>query len=679
MADQQRRPGALEFRSFSGESVQSTRSAATMPFPDLPSPRAGEIPPALSPLDALAMQGRLLAKRFEQENKNGRRMSRLAPLTIQNEFGNRSGYFSSLTSSAVASPEEDILPISPGLPQVSPRAVGSADRHKSFYPQFDEPESQPEPPLPARNPLRTIGEGSAVPSSLKAGYFDIPRSQSPDAAASTRRPGPNNGNISRSDTSRTYPPPPGATKKQQSYDSLRTGQQQQNGLLPPKSSSLRDRSRDRSPKPSPSVRSVPGDSSDEVEAMSLSGSYDSLQARNMSTSSIFRSHSPYTPLSNPSAPRSPSLSSDMSNAPLPRPAFNFSRPMSSAGRPSLDARRTDLPMRQASDESALTRPSFDSIPPRQDSIETPDTNYGGEVVHTPISMTSEDFRRSGDFNKEPVPAPSYTYTKFNLPRGRKLDRQSIGIEDFLNQQITWDDGAKNDTARPMSPQSPPRTSEKEVEQMSPRRKISTERSPPSVTSSDKTIRAKPEETKEISAQEHCDKGLELHEAGELMKSTYHLRLAARAGLPEAMFWYGLACRHGWGMRVNQAEALQWLRKAVDSGQLEVAEDEDHTKHGQPADNVKRKKHRAQYAVAIYELGKCYMNGWGASVDKPLALRCYEIAGNWGDADALVEAGYCYAEGVGCKKDMKKAARFYRAAEAKGVSMVGNSWQGATCI
>jgi TPR repeat protein len=165
-------------------------------------------------------------------------------------------------------------------------------------------------------------------------------------------------------------------------------------------------------------------------------------------------------------------------------------------------------------------------------------------------------------------------------------------------------------------------------------------------------------------------GLELHEAGELLKSTYHLRLAARAGLPEAMFWYGLACRHGWGMRVNQSEALQWLRRAVDSGQLEVADDE-----AQPGttDLTKKKQHRAQYAVAIYELGKCYGNGWGAPQDKSLALRCYEIAGNWGDADALVEAGYCYAEGVGCKKNMKKAAKFYRAAEAKGVSMVGNSW------
>ena len=194
-----------------------------------------------------------------------------------------------------------------------------------------------------------------------------------------------------------------------------------------------------------------------------------------------------------------------------------------------------------------------------------------------------------------------------------------------------------------------------------------------MASSNTTIRGIPTSHDNMSAQDHCDKGIELHEKGEYMKSTYHFRLAARHGNAEAMFWYGLACRHGWGMRENKTEAFNWLRKAVDSGHLEVAEDEDLAKHGQSTDFGKKKQHKAQYAVAIYELGKCYMNGWGARQDKSLALRCYEIAGNWGDADALVEAGYSYAEGVGCRKDMKKAAKFYRAAEAKGVSMVGNSW------
>jgi TPR repeat protein len=68
-----------------------------------------------------------------------------------------------------------------------------------------------------------------------------------------------------------------------------------------------------------------------------------------------------------------------------------------------------------------------------------------------------------------------------------------------------------------------------------------------------------------------------------------------------------------------------------------------------------------------------MNGWGIQQDRALALRCFEIAGNWGDADALAEAGFCYSEGHGCKKDLKKAAKFYRAAAAKGMNMTGNSW------
>lgn len=136
------------------------------------------------------------------------------------------------------------------------------------------------------------------------------------------------------------------------------------------------------------------------------------------------------------------------------------------------------------------------------------------------------------------------------------------------------------------------------------------------------------------------------------------------------------------MKCNEAEGVAWLQKAVDSAQLEVAEDEDliarasatatSSTNGVP-DDVERKTHKAQFALSVYELGVSYMNGWGVAQDRALGLRCFEVAGNWGDADALAEAGFCYAEGLGCKKDLRKAARFYRAAERKGMSMAGNSW------
>ncbi|KAH7123787.1 hypothetical protein B0J11DRAFT_321558 [Dendryphion nanum] len=694
MVNRPDRPGGLEFRSntsipppnrptgleFRSHSFDPPNNGSNLSLCDLPSPRTGEVPPALSPLDALALQGRLLAKRFEQENKAGRRISRLAPLTIQNEFGNRSGYFSSLSNSSVNSPVDDVPPISPNPYSSSPREQVSGERHKSFYPQFGGDESPYDQPLPVRTNLTPIGETQSFRSGPQD-YFGIPRSHSPEQVEpriGLQEATPVSPNMPRSNSQ----PFVGRTKKQASYDSLSVRPHQQPGLLPPRSpSSLRDQSRNRSPRKSPSVRSVPGDSSEETDMTSLNESFESLQAKNLSpSSSMSRSHSPFTPFGNHSMARSPSQSSEYSNTQLPRPAFNFSRPLSrsSISRPSIDVKSSmeNIPMRQASDESSYMRPSmdrsFDSLPRRQDSAESPITNYANDVVHTPVSMTSEDFRRSTDFSSM---APTYTYSKFTLPRGRKLDRKSIGIEDFLNTTIGWDQPKhKNANARPPSPESPPRSFDQERRHgQSFSRNASLDKSAPSLTSSNSTIRARNDATGEVTAQEHCDKAIALHEAGEFMKSTYHFRLAARAGLPEAMFWYGLACRHGWGMRENKSEALQWLRRAVDSGQLEVADDEDLSKHGEAPDYLKRKQHRAQYAVAIYELGKCYMNGWGAAQDKPLALRCYEIAGNWGDADALVEAGYCYAEAVGCKKDMKKAARLYRAAEAKGVSMVGNSW------
>jgi len=148
-----------------------------------------------------------------------------------------------------------------------------------------------------------------------------------------------------------------------------------------------------------------------------------------------------------------------------------------------------------------------------------------------------------------------------------------------------------------------------------------------------------------------------------------------------MLLYALACRHGWGMRANQEEGVEWLRKAIEGSGLEVVDVEAQvsaasarTPKADPvAEAAERRKRKAQFALAIYELGISYMNGWGCPKEKPLAVRCFEVAGNWGDCDALAEAGYCYTQGVGCRKDLKKAAALYRKAADGGMSMAGNSW------
>lgn len=131
---------------------------------------------------------------------------------------------------------------------------------------------------------------------------------------------------------------------------------------------------------------------------------------------------------------------------------------------------------------------------------------------------------------------------------------------------------------------------------------------------------------DMTAEEHVTKAVALHENGSLNESTYHLRHAARQGHPTGMLLYALACRHGWGMRPNQREGVEWLRKAAESAGLEIADDEDQMKGGKNVDVVERKTRKAQFALSIYELGVSHMNGWGVEQDKTLALRCFEIAG-----------------------------------------------------
>ena len=63
----------------------------------------GDIPPALSPLDAFAAQGRLLAKQLDDSNRDGRRVSRLPPLTIASSLAQaRPGFSRSGSAEAPA-------------------------------------------------------------------------------------------------------------------------------------------------------------------------------------------------------------------------------------------------------------------------------------------------------------------------------------------------------------------------------------------------------------------------------------------------------------------------------------------------------------------------------------------------------------------------------------------------
>ncbi|OLN88685.1 Protein DSF2 [Colletotrichum chlorophyti] len=671
----------------------------------LRSPRlhvAGEAPPELSPLDAFAMQSRLLARQLQAAaNGDGRRMSRLPPLTTESPLvvQGRSDYFRSMSNDSGS--EETPLPElqNPGLglrTEVEDPYFSEKDRPKSVHPRMSRIPPTPDEgiPLPTQ-PLPEMIRGRALDSTAEDRddtLFGARREQSPTPMENPSSDNHLQASPPRKDRSLPLPSPA------RSRENSLTGSPGKpnghffdgNGLAPPRPNFV-----------TRSSSSMSSHHENTLDDYTMSYSVQSLPPRKLSSASGYAQSTMSPGLGPGSFQRSPSVCSDAS-MPLPRPSFNFSRPMSRAGTPGLET-----PTRQASSDS---QPSF--------------MFANDDSANTPVSMNSEGFPENA--HDDGKGAPSYIYSKYSLPRGKSIQRSvpldpavqpsdtealrhgappspptrpsssanSGALEDLNLAKPSLDSGkpsvdrdgpAPQPSPNPSRPSTESRASEEDSRGRtltSPTHEaLARGQTAVSTATSDSNSTAKAPRSlasgaltaSDMTAEEHLAKGIECHENGSVKESTYHLRHAAKGGNPTGMLLYALACRHGWGMRPNQREGVEWLRKAAECASLEIADDEDHVKEGKFVDAMERRTRKAQFALSIYELGVSHMNGWGIEQDKALALRCFEIAGSWGDVDALAEAGFCYAQGVGCKKNLKKAAGFYRQAEAKGMSMVGNSW------
>ncbi|EHK15762.1 uncharacterized protein TRIVIDRAFT_38220 [Trichoderma virens Gv29-8] len=684
------RPSLLDLRSHSANSAASSSRP-------LRSPRlhvAGEAPPELSPLDAFALQSRLLARQLQETtNKDGNRVSRLPPLTAESPLiiQGRSEYFRSMSQDSGSERDESPAPpLSAGFGGLGLRTEmedafsGEIERPRSMHPRMSRIPPTPDegvPPMPEDMPdvpdIPEFARGRQLGhQNDNINFFGARQDRSPSPLQSDTL-----SQLDRQSTKSPTPSYPQSTSfsafsnssprrfKQSSFDEV--------GLAPPRSL-LAGRSLSSLSSPVPP---------DEDTFGNMSSSVQSLPSRKLSSgSAALPPHMASSVL--PPFQRSPSVASESSA--LPRPAFNFSRPISRAGTPNLDH-----PIRQASSDS---QPSF---------------ILADESAQTPISMHSEAFTEQPSDDKT---GGSYVYSKFVLPRGKSIQRSessdlppqagappspptrpssssaravpddAASISSAMSRQRS-DAGKLSSESSQFAPygRASPNPSRPSTESRRGTEDSSRGRTPASVGTSDSAQTIRPTMSvrsntstvaptaAEMTAEEHLAKGIECHENGSLNESTYHLRHAARLNHPTAMLLYALACRHGWGMKPNQKEGVQWLRKAADMASGEVAEDEGMAKEGKRINIAENKTHKAQFALSIYELGVSHMNGWGIEQDKALALRCFEIAGTWGDVDALAEAGFCYAQGIGCKKNLKKSAKFYRMAEAKGMSMVGNSW------
>ena len=674
------RPNIIKLPS---QQEQGARSAPLLAaFPRL-AHVDGEIPPELSPLDAFAAQGRLLAKQLEGTLENGRRASRLPPLMIANTLVPGRPYPRSDVSSG---PPVTVTPVDPSLaaiPQPQPTVqVQTPDfRPTSCYPSLSDfhRASADADALPTIPPLSNQYDRPNGSTGPEAGDIAIiPRTLSPDHFSVTT----GDEQDLRDDQARIRPQTSLDSARKHSRSPMRSSNDAASLEGPHAAAPTPQRpSFWRGPS---SIRSVLPEHPDDDRTGHLEASTSSLpMTRKLSSGSGFSTSTPprspffYLP------PRSPSVNSERSLGGLrnARTQTNFSRPLSRTSRPSLDTALS----RQNSTNSQPPRGSGAEAPPSRPSdvdVRPPVAPYAGDNVPTPVSMSSDD-----DFDaseNSPGPAPAYVYSRYSLPRGRILHRDPAVLRDdpLERHRFQWElpSGSSDGhgatitlypVQRPPSPPSPPLLangitspdqSQSEglaiaglVQSASltpdaPRYRLPEtalrhrgESSPvpplivppsdragtPSALAPSQDLphvqHPTPTDTRDPSAEEHLNKGIECHEQGSLKESTYHLRIAARANHPTAMLLYALACRHGWGMRPNPREGVQWLRRAADLVSLEVADEEGRALSA-PADILETKTRRAQFALSIYELGVSHMNGWGIEQDKALALRCFEIAG-----------------------------------------------------
>lgn len=148
---------------------------------DLPSPRAGDTPPAFSPLDAFALHSRMLAKKFDEEAEAGRRLSRIPHNTVAQELANRPGYFRAQRStdgmSDISESQEDSRPNTRGG-LVASHNEGLRDRPMSLHPAMGRVSRMDNEHGRAGTPFFDAPEVQAPSESPD--YFAMPRALSPE-------------------------------------------------------------------------------------------------------------------------------------------------------------------------------------------------------------------------------------------------------------------------------------------------------------------------------------------------------------------------------------------------------------------------------------------------------------------------------------------------------------------
>ena len=114
------------------------------------------------------------------------------------------------------------------------------------------------------------------------------------------------------------------------------------------------------------------------------------------------------------------------------------------------------------------------------------------------------------------------------------------------------------------------------------------------------------------------KGLEAYNVGDYEKSYAECMGPAQDGDPVAQFCIGRLYANGFGVMMDDAEALKWYGLAAEQG----------------------------HAEAQFNLGVMHANGWGVPMNDAEAARYYRLAAEAGFVQAMTSLAYVTYRGIG---------------------------------
>jgi TPR repeat protein len=133
------------------------------------------------------------------------------------------------------------------------------------------------------------------------------------------------------------------------------------------------------------------------------------------------------------------------------------------------------------------------------------------------------------------------------------------------------------------------------------------------------------------------KGQEAYNTGDYQTALAEWQPLAEQGHAESQFGMGLLYANGFGVPLDDDQALKWYRLAADQG----------------------------HAQALCNLAVMHANGWGVPQSDEEAFKWYSLAAEHGATEAQSSLGTMYSGGFGAAQDNVQAHKWFTIASELG--------------